>query len=304
MSGLLDLVLGAAGVPAHDAVAPRTRLPFELEGSARSGKGLGFAGERAVLASPLPVPGVQDSTAPASGADRAHPRQPSLARSRRSPAVASQPGRSVERSRDDSSSVRPADANTSRESLPGHDVDVAGQRAPARRGRSEATHAARRGPATAAEETAVVSVADPARARATRTSPRADWVLASAQEPPAGPHRSALRTPGPRAPIEVAHTATEDRARLDEAGRGVTAETPVLLQPRPPAPIATGLERMARRAAHGAPAEAPPLLEISIGRIDIEFARPAAPASPVTSRVSTPRRGFEGYGAARRGRLR
>ena len=94
-----------------------------------------------------------------------------------------------------------------------------------------------------------------------------------------------------------------DESRADESARG-EVETATSLRPRPPAPGEAVPETLALRARRGAPAAAPPRLEISIGRIDIELARPAEPAPQAARRVSGPSRGFEGYRAARRGRLR
>lgn len=76
-----------------------------------------------------------------------------------------------------------------------------------------------------------------------------------------------------------------------------------VLRPRQPGPDDLSTAPPHRRA-EPRPPEAAAQLEISIGRISIEFARPAE-APPQPSRpAASPSRGFAGYQAARRGRLR
>jgi hypothetical protein len=288
MSGLLDIVLGAAGLAGQDQAAPRVRLPFESGDGALSGEIVDFAEEREVVAAEHPNQDTATATALPSRPRPADPMDRPAARLPRAP----RPALETPRSAEPPSVVPPPpnrpplkpppDASVAPAPLPRRAADTSDLEAPIRPRRPEETRAARPRPGTAADEFPVRS----RQAAKDRRSP---------------PPSADARLVAPEAPAPKARTAALDTFQADQSDRGAV-ETP--LRPSPPSPGEVGSDTLAGHARRGAPAAAPPRLEISFGRIEIELARPAEPAPQAAPRVSGPSRGFEGYGAARRGWLR
>jgi hypothetical protein len=132
--------------------------------------------------------------------------------------------------------------------------------------------------------------AEAPRARETDATPRLEETNAALPPPAEVEPPRALAAPAPK-PDGTRALGAAQHGELDEA----IAALPGMLRPRAETP------RPERSTARADSPERDPRLELSIGRIELELAQPAPAVAPPPTGV---RRGFEGYGAARRGRVR
>ncbi len=291
MSGLMDIVLGAAGLIGQPQAMPRPRQHFE------TGDGTLIGTTEPLATDAPPTMGSEIATPPQrvtdekraviSRIERTTSEGMPAARQERTPATARESTPAVPAPAPPTAPKQVAPIETPKQASP-----LPRKAAPTEPAAEPATIVTPRAPTPLhRDEPTVVRASTPTQSQTELEPNRQRPGMRNAQ--PLAPMAQAQERPA--VVPDPQHPVKQDRDEIE-------ATQP--LQPRLAPQDGRVNEALRGPGERPTPPAATPTLEISIGRISIEYAKPPEPTPRATKPAAATSRGFADYHAARRGRLR
>lgn len=291
MSGLMDIVLGAAGLIGQPQAMPRPLQPFE------TGDGTLIGTAEPLVADAPPTMGSEIATSPQRVTDE---KRAVISRIERTTSE-DMPAARQERTSATAREATPAAPAHAEPTAPKHvaPLETPKQASPLPHEAAPTAPAAEPTKIVTPRGPAPVHMDEPTAIRASipthsQTALKPNRQLPQEQRP----QRLALSAQAPAPPA----TVPDPQRRVKQDHDKVDATQP--LQPRLASQDGRVNEALRGPGEQHTPQAVSPTLEISIGRISIEYAKPPEPTPRAIKPAAATSRGFADYHAARRGRLR